>query len=1179
MLRQLVRFEWRYHTRQPSFFAAAALFFVVGFALAGTGFGPKNVVITSPYVVTETLGVASLLSVFAIAIFVANAVIRDREHRFEEIVFTTPIGRANYLLSRYGGALAASTTAMALAPLGMLIATRMPWIDAARVGAFQPLTYLWAFVTLVVPTLIFTTALLFALAAWTRSALATYTASVAVYFLYLACAALTDSPLMAGSSPSAAGGAAAALLDPFGLSSFFELTRYWTIAEKNHRFVPLGGVLLVNRALWLAAGVALCALTLRTFTFRLLRKAKERKVKRDRSVPAPVVYSRVDPSPRTLRTAMAAYRSAAKLEIGAAMRSLPFLLLLALWFVLALAEIGSDVLNIEYGAAAYPATALIVATLQKPLWLIGIVLVIYYGAELFWREQRFRFASIVDATPMPGAAMVLAKWTALVAMSGATIAVGIAAGVATQLTHGWMHVEPIVYLSLFYTVGLPVALYAAAAAAIHALSPGKYAGLLFVLLFVVAMQMASLIGLEHPLWHYASGPNVRYSDLSGFSDNLASFGRLMLHWSVLAAALLAAAAVAWRRLRDRARDRLRLIARHAVTRGRVASLLFVLLFAATGASIFYDTNVRATYRTTAQRLDWREAYERRYRPIAAMPQPRIVAITTKVDLDPQHRRLHIGGDYTLVNVTNKPMTSVYVSGRDGVRARFTVDAARLAQSDAAFGMHRFDFAPPLAPGARTTLHFELDDDGADDDSPVVANGSLILSFLTYPILGYRAGNELTDPRERARRHLGPSSTPDNDDVDVASSGADEGLIDFDAVITTSGDQTAIAPGTLLAATHATGRNTFHYRAAAPIRGRFAIASARYAVAHRNAGGVDVSVAYDPAHRMNVDAILDTAVRTLAYCSEQFGRYPHRQLKLVEAPSSAPFGGLAFPDTILLSESRLFLVDRRDPDRVDLVARRVAHEVAHQWFGYQLIAAERGGALTLTESLTKYVELMLLERMHGRDHVRQLLTYELDRYLAGRARETLGERTLANVGDAPYLYYSKGALVFYAIRDLIGEAALNQALRGLLADAHGQPTTTAALLQHLRAASSDAQYALLDEWLERIVLYDLRIEQAAVTPLPHGRFQVTARIIAAKHEAAADGSEHEVPLDEAIDVALFRAYPEPSPSLVVIATQRRRLHGGANEVTFVVDERPAFISVDPWLLRINRSRSQAMRKLP
>src|SRR5205085_6428489 len=131
----------------------------------------------------------------------------------------------------------------------------------------------------------------------------------------------------------------------------------------------------------------------------------------------------------------------------------------------------------------------------------------------------------------------------------ATILLGIAAGVVVQIARGWWHFDPLVYLSLFWLIGAPLALYAAAAVLIHALSPGKYAGLVLVVLFIIGAQRAA-----------GFGPAVTYSALFGFSDSLVRFSMTMLVWSAIAAGCLAFAATTWRRLRDRARDRLRPIA-------------------------------------------------------------------------------------------------------------------------------------------------------------------------------------------------------------------------------------------------------------------------------------------------------------------------------------------------------------------------------------------------------------------------------------------------------------------------------------------------------------------------------------------------------------------------------------------------------------------------------------------
>ena len=1141
MLNELLRFEWRYHTRQPAFAAAAALFFLIGFALTGTSFGPENVAVTSPWLVMETLAFVSLFSVFAIAIFVASAVVRDGEHQMAEIVFTTPVTRFHYLFSRFGGAFAAAATA--LAPVGMMIASRMPWIDPARAGTLGAAPYLWSFGVMVVPTLLFATALLFAFAVVTRSPLATYTASIVIYLLYMLCAALTNSPLMAGSSPGAGVSGPASLLDPFGLTSFFEVTRYWSIAEKNRRFVWLEGNLLLNRAVWIAAAVAAWLVAHRAFRFRLLEKEKARKADRTEAPSAARAYVRVAQVP----SAFASYRSAVRMELGAVARSLPARLLLALWFVLAVTEIRAEVFDGEYGAVFHPATTLIVGALKPPLLFIGMIIVVYFGSELFWREQRFGMASILDATPVRALSMVLAKWTTLIALIGATIAAAILAGVVVQAMSGHADVQPLLYLSLFYFDGLPLALYAAAAVAIHALSPGKYAGLVLVLLFFVLTRAVAMFGFEHPLWQFGAGPAVDYSAMYGFGDAAAAFGLLMLHWSVIAAAFIAIAAVAWRRLRDRAMDRWRVVVRSARLWAPV-----LLLASLTGGWVYYDSR---DFEPARERADWRAEYEKRYRPLSSNPRPRISAITTDVALHPDTRRVRFTGRYALVNDSGVPIRAVYVTTRrDADVARLSIPGA-LADVDERFSVHRFELAPPLAPAGRTTLDFELAFEELAEE-----NGTLMLSFLTYPSIGYRATYELTDPHERAKRGLGAMSMSELEDPDAVA--ADNGaMVDYEATVSTSSDQIAVTSGRLLRQWSEGDRRFFHYRSDAPIRNIIPVVSGRYAVERRQAGDVEVSVAHHPAHGANVAAILDTAVKTLEYCSRAFAPYPHRQLKLVEVPPASRFGAYATPDTILLNENRTMLIDLRHATDADLLARRIAHEVAHQWWGHLLVPETRSGSSTLVESLAKYTELMVLERLHGREHVRRLLTYELDRYLAGRSGEEQRERTLMTVRDQPYIYYSKGALVTYAIRDLIGETAFNTALRRFIAEKRGTSTaTTHDLLRHLRSVSTAAQSALIERWMQKIVLYDFRVDAVNVRPLPDGRFRVNARVHAASFEASPDGTEREIPLDERIDVTLDEK-----------TMPKQRLRSGVNELSFVVDKAPRSVSVDPNVLRIDRNR--------
>src|SRR6185295_14945047 len=123
-------------------------------------------------------------AVFLAAAFCANAVVRDREYRMEEIVFTTAVQKRQYLLGRFTGSLLATFTAFATSALGMLIATFMPWHEAERLGAIHVGDYVKALLVFGVPNLLFVAVVLFGVATLTRSVLASYVGAVFVYVLY-----------------------------------------------------------------------------------------------------------------------------------------------------------------------------------------------------------------------------------------------------------------------------------------------------------------------------------------------------------------------------------------------------------------------------------------------------------------------------------------------------------------------------------------------------------------------------------------------------------------------------------------------------------------------------------------------------------------------------------------------------------------------------------------------------------------------------------------------------------------------------------------------------------------------------------------------------------------------------------------------------------------------------------
>ena len=156
---------------------------------------------------------------------------------------------------------------------------------------------------------------------------------------------------------------------------------------------------------------------------------------------------------------------------------------------------------------------------------------------------------------------------------------------------------------------------------------------------------------------------------------------------------------------------------------------------------------------------------------------------------------------------------------------------------------------------------------------------------------------------------------------------------------------------------------------------------------------------------------------------------------------------------------------------------VAHEMAHQWWGHQEVGANMQGATLLVETLAQYSALMTMEKEYGRDTMRKFMQYEMDNYLRSRGAELLKERPLLRVeASQGYIHYRKGSVVMYYLREMIGEEAVNRALRKVLNKYGYAPPpypTSYALVDALREETPPQLQYLLQDLFYDITLFSNR----------------------------------------------------------------------------------------------------------
>jgi aminopeptidase N len=406
-------------------------------------------------------------------------------------------------------------------------------------------------------------------------------------------------------------------------------------------------------------------------------------------------------------------------------------------------------------------------------------------------------------------------------------------------------------------------------------------------------------------------------------------------------------------------------------------------------------------------------------------------------------------------------------------------------------------------------------------------------------------------------------------------------VDVETVISTSADQIAVAPGSLLENWEQDGRRYFRYRLDKSSLNFFSFISARYQVARSKWNDVDVEVYYHPEHEWNVPRMLKSIAKTLDYCSRNFGPYRHKQARIIEFPRVASFAQ-AFPGTMPYSEGIGFIADIKSDDDIDMVFYVVAHEMAHQWWAHQVIGANMEGVTLLSETLAQYSALMVMEQEYGRDIMRKFLSYEMDNYLRSRGAELLKERPLIKVEPSQgYIHYRKGSVVMYQLKEIIGEERVNAALRKIVDKFgyQGPPYPTAVdLVEALKAETPPELQSIYYDLFEQVTLYGNRAVKARAKPLSDGKYEIELEIDCHKFVADEKGNEAEVEMqNEPVELGAFAA---PAPKRRYGETLHRqsvRVNSGVSTHRFVVDQLPAEVGVDPFRLLIDRVPDDNVRK--
>lgn len=1178
----LLRFELSYQLRTKAVYLFGLIYFGFAFLMGSQGATPAGVNYNSAYELYFKMGLVSLGAVFSIMFFVVTAVLRDSKFGMEALIFSSPLSKLQFFFSRFLGAWLVGILVLVLAIPGFHLGIAFSDLDPNRITSLNLIDSISVAWMLLIPSVTVCTVLLFTVCLLTKNSLATYAMAVLIYALYFISAIFLNSPLLANAAPiSTENLFLAALADPFGLSAFFEQTNLWTPFQKNQEQISFISLLGLNRLIWLGISGLILTACYRKFSFRTAHQKKqkteplkENESQNRLSLPKPKKAS------NSIRNYFPILTSLIRMDLKFIFQSIAFWAVLGIWIVLAVTEIYSKI----YAGGAYDenyfaASQLLLEQVQQPLYLFGILLLVFFSGELVWRVKNVKSHEIISATPIPNTYFFLSKLGSLSILVMLLIGVTVVISLSFQLLQGYLNMDSFAIFSLLLFPGTPLLFYACFFLLIQNFSRSNYLGMgLSVLAFALfAGPLGTALGLNHPLLKIGDLPALAYSEQAGWEMNAPGFWILALLWVLLIGSATLFSITDWRGSLDR------ISGKFNWNKFNKAGLICLAASTAVIGFSFHQINYEENYQSRDEILLAKQDYELKYKHLQKSPVLSYSALNMKVDIFPSKGTYSAMVKGKLINNSDSPISKMLLTEKEELK-NLSLQKAIEITKDGSLGVYVVEFEIPLLPMEEIEFSFEVQTKPSIfSTNPAIIKDGTYLNFRDFsPYFGYSEGREISDNQERKKRGL--PLKPNLYGLQEHKEQLERNLakIDFEAEISTDSNQIALTSGDLIAQKTHGSRTTFMFKSPHKIMPAIAFFSGIYQVERLNLEGKLLEVFSIPAHHLSSAETLATMKTSLEMLSEAFGKYPDEHLKIVEVPSYWGFGGFAHPGVISMVEDNYFLVRSEPENQFDLKRKRVIHEVAHQWFGHLLAPRNLPGASLFVEGFAKYAEAMVMEKEIGKSALWHLTDNANRTYFSGRAFASETEPALSMIENQGYLSYGKSLLSLLATQELIGEEKLNSVFHKIVETnrENTQPKVKVSdFLSELSAVCKPSENALISDWFEKVIHYNIKIENVTIQVLHSGEYELKIAYAAKKLETLIDGSVREIAMDEPLTISLLSDHPEQIESdSEIISTYKSPLKNGNGDLIIISKVKPQWVGIDPWGTRPDQNRRDNFFKI-
>jgi hypothetical protein len=809
------------------------------------------------------------------------------------------------------------------------------------------------------------------------------------------------------------------------------------------------------------------------------------------------------------------------------------------------------------------------------LTLLVCLLLAFYTVESLQRERARGLAPIHYATPLRSASLLFGKAVAN-SLVGAVILVAAFAGCAiVLLVQGKAPLQVAPFAVLWGLLLLPTYFaWSAFVSAVYAFVRSRYTTYAVALGALIYSGYRQVQGDTTWVTNWNLWSVVRWSDMGPLELDRSA---LVLNRLLWIAAGVTFTALAVRLFPRRSLDPSTVLLRLRPLPLLGATLRFspFLLAPLALGGVLMDA-VDSGRQGAALEKTAKDYWRRNFATWRDARNPAVTDVVLDVELEPAESWYRAEGSYLLLNDGDEALPWLAMTpGAHFEDLSWTLDGAEVEPEDHS-GLQVFPLDPPLAPGASVRLGFRFEgrrpngisENGGGMGEFILPSGAVLTSFGPgfVPAVGFVEGVGVDeDNRFDAREY------PDDFFEGVTPSAFGSNLAcTTEVTIRVPEEYTANSVGRLVSESVEDGVRTAVWRSDYPVE-FFNVVCGRWDVRR----GEGTAVFHHPGHPWNIEEIGEALDAARRWYSEWFMPFPWQELKLSEFAAHATYAQ-GFPTDITFSEGIGFLADSDPRSRVAFIV--TAHESAHQWWGNLLVPGEGPGGNILSEGLSHFSTLLLLEQVRGpRERIEFARRIESS---YAEQRQVDSERPLVKVdgsraGDTT-VTYDKGGWVFWMLLQHMGRENALAGLQAFLARYH-QDRDHPVLQDFLAvmrpfAPDAEAYDAFTRQWFLEVVVPEYALTDAAkaaagdgwelrVTVTNEGTGTMPVEVCAARGERFPDeDAEVEAPgyRDARVTVTL-------GP-------------GESQAVAIPCDFEPERVLVDPDALVLQLRREQARTEL-